>query len=626
MSLTPIARAPKTHKIAVYDLEWVPETYELRLAGFFDGQRYRSFPTIEGLLNVMLSPTYKHHLFLAHAGGLADQNFLLGAMQRVPELRVTAAFSGSSAIVVKVKWRKDTYTFLDSYWLLRDKLAHLAPFVGAGKKSRGSWKCASYPECGHVGRACASAPECGCEPGPEPLCMFRAPYAILRDYNEQDCRILYAAVDAFQTQLNEMGTEMRSTIASTALGLFRTEYLSEKIETSPARNDALRASYIASRVEVIRPRLMVPGNYYDVNSSFPFAMTKPCPGAYLGQSRRLPKEPELYFADATVSVPDMFLPPLGARGKDGRIYFPTGRWRGLFARPDLELLQEAGGRIERVHEVTRFAPFTDLAAYALDLYERRRVAKREGKLFLALLIKFLLNACYGKFGEHREKEQMVMHPYSELCPHDGAHDFDTDEGITMASCVEPLFPGCILVSEERSIPHEHVAIASHITSVARATLYRYMRQCGEDIYYCDTDSVVTCAELPTGSALGELKLEHRLVPGEAGSVAAEFAQPKLYRMTIAEEGGTRTVQVKSKGFSRLSSMQFSDLIAGREVEVERMYRVKEFAREHKRFGAAGKKFDKRIRLGASRPKRQAEGESTRPWTWKEIQERWRPAC
>jgi hypothetical protein len=606
ISLAPIRGAPRERRFAVYDLEWVPETYELRLAGFYDGETYRSFPTIEGLLNYMLHTDRKSWWFYAHAGGLADMHFLLEKLQTKPNIQVSASFSGSSAIVVKVTWKGNTYTFLDSYWLLRDKLAHLAPYTGY-KKDRGAYVCSSYPACGHVGRACDTAPECGCDVGPEPLCMFTAPYPTLRAYNERDCRILYEAIRLFQKTLLEIGTGLRSTIASTALGLFRTRYLQDTIVTNAGVNDRIRESYIASRVEVFRPILDKPARYYDINSSFPYAMTKPCPGEYLGEFKGLPNdESTLYFADATVRVPDMFLPPLGARGRDDRIYFPTGTWRGLFSRPDLELLETVGGSIDAVHGCTRYASFTDLAAYAYDLYDRRAKAKKAGQTFLALVLKYLLNSLYGKFGEHRIKQAMLMHPRHERCPHGGAHDVLTHEGMA-STCVESLFPGVILVTEERSIPHEHVAISSHITAIARATHYGFLAPCGEDLYYGDTDSLVTGRELPTGPELGALKLEFEVSSGR-------FVQPKLYEL----DG-----KIKSKGFSRLTPAQFQELIEGREVEVERMYRVKETARELKRFGAHGKTFGKRIRVGVSRPKRRPDGNGgTLPWTVDQIKERW----
>lgn len=626
MSLVPNLRIPKPRKIATYDLEWIPKTYELRLAGFYDGTRYRAFANVEALLNCILTREYRGWSIYAHAGGLADLTFLLEKLATREDYRVTASFSGSSAIIVKIQRGKDVWTLYDSFWLLRDKLAHLAAFTGIAK-GRDAWKCPGYPACGHVGRACLSAPKCGCAEGPEPMCMFWAPLPILKAYNERDCRILHAAVTGFQGMLLEIGSELRATVASTALTLFRTKYLSQKIPTSAAKNDMLRASYVASRVEVIKPALGSVGadetaRYYDVNSSFPFAMLQPAPGAYIGSSRHLPDAPpgegNLYFADAEVEVPKMFLPPLGARGRDGRIYFPTGRWRGLFPRADIELLQEHGGRVRKVHEVWSYEPWTDLALYASDLYARRAVAKNEGKDFLALLLKYLLNSAYGKFGEHREKEEMILHPWGEGCPHGGEHDAeDPETGETVASCVTPLFPGCILVKAEKNVPHEHVAVASHITAVARGTLYRFMAQCDDDLYYCDTDSIVTKRELPTSSKLGGLKLEYEIT-------GARFVQPKLYDLRKRDSDGNEVREIRSKGFSRLDAEQFDALVAGREVEVTRMFRVKEAARAG-RFGARDKNFGKRIRIGANRPKRAPDGDNrTRPWTVKEIHKRWEP--
>jgi hypothetical protein len=617
VSLTPILGKPRAHEVAVYDLEWDPDTYDLKLAGFYDGERYYCFDTIEDLLNHTLQRKYRNHWIYAHAGGLADMNFLLQKIASREGLHCTAAFSGSSAIVVKMKWRgkngKDkprVVTFLDSYWLLRDKLKHLEKFTDE-KKDLGTFQCPTYPACGHVGRACDSAPSCGCEVGPQPICMFyKAPFSVLRDYNERDCKILYQAVSKFQDTLQGMGTELRSTIASTALGLFRTRYLKSAIETHPGLNDTLRASYIASRVEIFRPVAGAGVKGFDVNSMFPRAMLEPLPGEYLGQSLRIPDTDAPYFARCDVLVPDMYLPPLGARGRDERIYFPTGRWSGLFARPDLELLETVGGRIERVREAFLFHAFQDLRDYALDLYKQRAAAKKAGQDFFALILKFLLNSCYGKFAERREKNNLIINPWNEECPHNDEHTF-FDRGQMRATCIEHLFPGAILLNEEKAVAHEHVAISSYITSLARRMLYQHMAPCGEDLYYCDTDSIWTKHDLPTGPELGELKLEYTIVKG------GRFVQPKLYEIDD---------KVKSKGFSRLTPSQFQELVSGAEVRVERMYRVKEIARELRRFGPKSKTFGKKIQLGGSRPKRRhlADG-STEPWTYEETQTKWRSA-
>jgi DNA polymerase type B, organellar and viral len=429
--------------------------------------------------------------------------------------------------------------------------------------------------------------------------MFYAPLPILRDYNERDCQILHGAISRFQTELNEMGTDLRITVASTAMRLFRRKYLKHPIETSTVISDRIRAGYIASRVEPYKAEATDEILEWDINSSFPFAMTKPTPGSMIGNTRRIPKK-GVYFAECTVQVPTMFLPPLGRRGRDGRIYFPTGEWSGLFSRPDLELLEEAGGTILSVKDVLLFESRSDFSDYATDLYDKR---KKEKDPFVKILLKYLLNSCYGKTAESREKTRLVLHPYSEDCPHNGIHQ----QG-SIATCVEILFPGAILITEEKDIPHEHVPIAAQITSEARRTLYRYAARCGEDLYYSDTDSLYTHKCFESTNELGGLKLERKVPPPSI------FVSPKLYLA-----GG----KVKSKGFSHLSEEKFRSLIGGDPVSVERMLRIREIARTKQLIGPQLARIEKKLAIGAHRPKRRVlPGNCSEAWTVSEIDSKW----
>jgi hypothetical protein len=599
MGFDPITSKLKVHKIITYDLEWIPETLEFRLGGIFDGENYKCATTLTQFLKILFTPEHEGAYLYAHAGGMADLLFLLEEISKHPTVKVEGTFSGSSAVFVQVRVGKHVWTLLDSYWLLRDKLAHLGKMSGL-EKTRDSYQCPHFPACGHIGRACASAPSCGCPEGPEPLCMFYSPLPILRDYNERDCRILHGAISRFQTELNEMGTDLRITIASTAMRLFRRKYLLAPIATNPVMSDRVRAAYIASRVEPYRAEAHDEINEWDINSSFPFAMTLPTPGGYIGSVRRRPSK-GLYFAQCRVRVPPMFLPPLGKRGLDRRIYFPVGSWSGLFSAPDLELLEEAGGRIEKIEEVLLFESRTDFSDYATDLYERRRVALDP---FVKILLKYLLNSCYGKTAESREKTRLVLHPYSEKCPHDGIHDTETG-----ASCVEVLFPGAILVTETKDIAHEHVPIAAQITSEARRTLWRYSAQCGEDLYYSDTDSVYTHHCFEETDKLGGVKLARKCPPPSL------FISPKLYLA-----GG----KVKSKGFSHLSEEKFRSLIGGEPVAIERMLRIREMARSHALIAPQMARVEKRLSFNA-RPKRRAvPGNITEPWRVQDIESKWTP--
>jgi DNA polymerase type B, organellar and viral len=398
------------------------------------------------------------------------------------------------------------------------------------------------------------------------------------------------------------------TIASTAMRLFRRKYLKSTIPTSTVISDRVRSAYVASRVEPYRTRCETELLEYDINSSFPFAMTKTTPGGLLAIRKSFPKSPDaLYFAQARIKVPDSFLPPLGRRAKrDGRIYFPTGIWEGLFSRPDLELLQEAGGDIEKIFEVLVFEARDDFAGYAQDLYEKRRAAP---DLFTKLLLKFLLNSCYGKTAESREKTRLVIHPDTDLCPHGGEHNVEQG-GIYKATCVEVLFEGAVLVTEEKEIAHEHVPIAAQITSEARRTLYKGAVTCGSDLFYSDTDSLYTHSTLPTGDRLGDWKLERRVPP------PSHFVAPKLYRTGD---------KIKSKGFSSLTDAQWKDLIAGDEIHIPRMLRIKEIARSKSLIGPVLATLTKSLALGKHRPKRKMDLDplgASEPWDVRQTEERY----
>ena len=606
MSFSPITSELSIRKIVVYDLEWIPVSLKLRMCGFYDGRRYHAYSTVAGLMNRLLSKENRGAYIYAHAGGLADMLFLLEHLGKTSEYRVEASFSGSSAVVVRVSKNRDVWVFVDSYWLLRDKLEHLAHSLGKSKE-RDAFKCVGYPACGHVGRECKQAPKCGCKVGPEPLCMFyAAPMKILCEYNERDCKILYEAIDRFQKSLLLLGTDLQLTIASTAMRHFRRNYLKSPIETSSSLSDLVRPAYIASRVEPYREygeNLTL----YDINSSFPYAMTFPTPGRLLGRSTKIPTDPNiLYVATCDVVVPDMFLPPLGRRAKrDGRIYFPTGKWNGMFSRPDLELLLEVGGRIEKVTDVMLFEARTDFADYARHLYEKRR---KETDQFMRLLYKYLLNSCYGKTAESRDKTKLMLHPFSLACPHDGLHDHVDASGCMVSKCVEELFPGAILISEEKTIAHEHVPIAMQITSEARRTLYHCAVPCGEDLYYSDTDSLYTHHVFEDSDKLGGLKREKTVKK-------AHFSAPKLYKT----DG-----EVKGKGFSHITEAQYDGLQVGQPIQIERMLRVKEMSKRMGGIYPLSATLEKRLNLGGTRPKRNMRGgEASSPWHVREIEEKWK---
>ena len=354
------------------------------------------------------------------------------------------------------------------------------------------------------------------------------------------------------------------TIASTAMTLFRRSYLKRDIFTSERLNQICQESYFASRVEVLS-RNATDFWMYDINSSFPYAMTFPLPGNMTEFRTTLPDDDRdecIYLANVTIEVPDMRLPPLPFR-LENRVFFPVGRWRSWFTSTDIRLALREGAILHKVHEVYMFEPFYDFKQYADEIYKKRSDATTD---FRRLILKYLLNSLYGKTAEGTLKQEMLINP----------KEIDRDS-------MQMLQPGVWLCEKEAQISHRHVPIAAVITSIARRTLYDFMKECytqGFEPYYTDTDSIATKASLPIDEkTLGALKLEKKME-------WAEFVAPKIYRgegFELQRDGTWKPKQLnKAKGFSLGAGQQAFDkldkIISGDRIGVQRMTRMRELYR------------------------------------------------
>ena len=592
----PITTPGQKRRFVVYDLEWYPESYEVRLVGVYDGRSFRAYKSVDAFLAGELTTENRDAVFFAHAGGLADVQFVLERMLHNPfnGWQINAAFSGSSAIIVKASRGRGSWIFADSYWLLRDRLAKIGKSIGMDKGG-GDYFCPSFPGCQH-------------EPG---KCIFYAPWGILKDYNEQDCRILWHALDRFQDELLGLGGELCLTVASCAMRLFRGAYLKRSITTVDAVNDIARSAYIASRVEVFRHRyrgdyelskdgkakVRRKAGYWDVNSSFPASMMKPQPGNVTSLGVKWDGS-ALALVQARVSVPEADIPPIPMR-QGARVYFPVGSWTGWFSGVDLRLVEESGGRIERVFQTYTFDGFDDFGGYVADLYEKRRTSTDD---FKRLLWKFLLNALYGKSAEVGEKDTLV----AGQAPKQGSLEN-----------VRELAPGVWIGTRHVKQDHVWVPIAMNVTAESRALLTRQIWKAGE-VYYCDTDSITAeGASLGDSDKLGEMKHEYDVLE-------ARFAAAKLYRLrTMDPKTGKVEDKVRAKGFSPrgkgLTASDFDELADGKPMKQVRMLRVREVL-------ASGdlrpreREVEKRVLL-AERPKRkELVGGLTRPWHVDELNE------
>lgn len=607
--LRPLKGKGKRRRFCTYDLEWVPgnnpekalkaglSPLELRLVGVYDGRRFRHYTTIRDFLNGELTPENDGMWFYAHAGGLYDIRWVMEYLidHQNPLIQVDAKFSGSSAIIVRVKKGERCWYFLDSYWLIRQSLRKIGKWMG---RSKGGEQ--------------------------DSTDIFYAPMSELIDYNRLDCVILWEAIRYFEKVLLGLGGQLEMTVASSAMSLFRRAFLHRTLDPVPKTNEIARQAYVASRVEVYE-RYCNDADYYDVNSSFPYAMTFDAPGNLINVDGDY-ADSGIQIVSADVTIPDCYIPPLPYRTDDRRIYFPTGNWHGWFSNVDLELLQETpGARINRVYESLHFESFGDLKAYAETIYALRKASKSEAE---KAVLKILLNSLYGKFAEGNVKGRFIVNPPKSF--------FTLPKAEPGKPGISYVMPGVYEQIEHKIPPHCHVPVAMHITAIARAVLTRFMWQ-GSRVFYCDTDGfgVPSTDRFETSEELGGLKNEKHIHRGI-------FAAPKLYAYQESEDGDW---SIKAKGFSRLrghryqtrdgeewidegdsrpiSYEDFVDLLEHKELYVESFSRLKGGLKKQS-ISPSEILQTKRLR-GSVRPKRAFHDDGTsRAWNVDELHTRWRP--
>lgn len=528
----------------------------IRICGAYDREYgYRCTYSVKDFLNDELCRRNNGKWFYAHNGGLADIIFVLDAIYEINRenpgtFTVKACLANSSAVIVKIYYKGMRFTFLDSLFLMRDRLANILKGIGMAKAEPWGDDPDEYG---------ISEKEYDKREKKKREWYRSAPIAQIRSYNEIDCRGLWIAIDRFEDSVLNLGGQLQPTIAATGLHLFRREYLKKEIVTSATINAIAGNAYVASRVENSRLHVWN-AKYYDINSSFPFAMTFPLPGEVKRCSRRMPdNQDDIFLAECQVTIPDMTLPPLPLRFKS-RIFFPTGTWRGWFSSIDIRLLEEVGGTVDRVFDVIEFHPFHDAANYAKDIFAHRKSLPADH--FGRIVDKYLLNCLYGKFAESSEKSSLLLDP--EETP------------ITLADrqrlLMEEIHPGVWSKTEHKFIAHAHVPISVHITAIARRTLYRLLEKCRE-WHYADTDGFSTTEELDLSSELGGLKLEKIVYEGR-------FAGPKFYQMRALIDG-MMVMLSRGKGFSRLNAARWNRLLEGQAIDYERMSRLKENFRAHR---------------------------------------------
>jgi len=342
-------------------------------------------------------------------------------------------------------------------------------------------------------------------------------------YCQRDTEIALKYIETLQDQLVELGSELKDTLASTGLTLFRRSYLDDEYKTPyPYRNDFARMGYYGGRVEPFVVGEISNVRYYDFTSLYPSVMlghNYPNPntleGPVVGYGIREIMDFE-GLSEVEIEVPEMPYPPLPYRFGD-KLYFPYGTFRGVYTNVELRYAIELGCKIKKVYQslISRdtVRPFD---RFVRSLFTLREELKQRGDC-RQLVIKIILNSLYGKFAQREDG------PLFRIVTNEEYTRLGTPEGSEVLIYDNSEYWKVPLESRGQA---EYVIVpwAAYVSGYARIALHKAMLQSTGKVIYVDTDSIVTTGILPTGSGLGELKLEETCKTFEAYA-------PKVYRYT-----------------------------------------------------------------------------------------------
>ncbi len=315
-----------------------------------------------------------------------------------------------------------------------------------------------------------------------------------KEYVFRDVEIIRKAMIYAQKFIGEFGVEhLSNTLGGVCVNIWKALGGSNWHDSTLDEDNRPRGFY-GGRVELFSCGGKGLITYTDINSLYPFAMTKEFPES------NAPMRSLDHFGVARVRIklPEDFIAPLPVRRRDSSIFYPIGTVQGWWILPELRNAIEHGAKVLKVFEVWGSR---NGACYYKDfvtkLYALRLQAKSEAE---KLMLKLCMNNLYGQLGTSGVVTRSLAVTESEMK-------------------LQQLF-GLPIVKRygtkklaEHAIPlpeHTNYLHAAYVTAYARIELQKYLRMIQPDkLIYCDTDSVLFFgkAPFPISNKLGQMKLE-----------------------------------------------------------------------------------------------------------------------
>lgn len=391
----------------------------------------------------------------------------------------------------------------------------------------------------------------------------------IEDYNIRDSEISYKFAVWIQKILNDIGGNMRYTIASSSMDLFKRKYLKNPIKQPSEeviRN--MYKAYYGGRVETIwRGMTTEKFNYYDINSCYVSVMRKNLPDL---NSIKVKQKGNINIIDmyegishVSLKVNDLSIPYLPYR-TDDKLIFPIGKFSGWYNNFELKNALDMGYEITDIKETIYFTDYENyLIDYADDLY-----GLRLEDTINQLIYKLLGNSLYGKFAQKIDMDKTSIFHIDDINLDDEVNkELIKDSKIFM----NDFF---IYAKKQNKFYSTFILpiISLYITSYARDLLYNtFIKNNENDIFYFDTDSGITKKEIKVSKELGGVKKEH---------IIKEMILVKPKQYYLKNYDNQDIITFKGVPQLNLNSDKFKQIINTGEYEYNKIVKIKECMRRN----------------------------------------------
>lgn len=424
---------------------------------------------------------------------------------------------------------------------------------------------------------------------PTPICFKRKPKdntekIELENYNKRDSLITYEFTKMLQKGFNGLNCNMKLTIASTSMDLFKRNYLDRILVQNKETLPLLYKSYYGARCEILKRGYVEDLMYYDYNNMYGSCFLKEYPNPNYEQYRKkcylglIENKNYEGIVKATVKINNIDLPYLPYRDYSSpnspynspyKLIFPIGIFTGYYTFFELRNAMKLGYEIlnlgETVYYTEKFKPFEK---YIKKIYPLK-VKYKKLKSPLAEVYKIVANSLYGKFAQKIDNKEEIYHI-------DSLTKEEIKNFCENKNKFNSIIRGNYIYVKKKIIPYIPsfvIPIFSIITTAyARDKLYKKIIDIGVDkVYYYDTDSIITSEILSTSDKLGKLKLEYPIYNGI-------LVSPKMY--LINSQKNKNIIKIKGvphrlNDNENLNREKFIQILGNKTIEYEKFVKFKE---------------------------------------------------